>query len=34
MRLHAASNKAYVWSLGMTFYTMVMFKMPYEELSS
>ena len=30
--LRAASNKAYVWSLGMTFYTMVMFHVPYEGL--
>ena len=32
--LYAASNRADVWSLGMTFYTLVTFHKPYERLSS
>ena len=32
--LHMASDKADVWSLGMTFYTMVTLHAPYEGLTS
>ena len=32
--LHTASDKADVWSLGMTFYALVTFHYPYEGLSS
>lgn len=32
--LHMASDKADVWSLGMTFLTMVTFHHPYEGLTS